>query len=110
VPKLFKLIGFFIKELFISNFRVAYDILTPVQRMTPAIIALPLDAKTDHEIVALATLLTFTPGTLSLKVSADRKTLYIHEMYIPGKDVEALKKKIKDGFEKRILELSRGHK
>lgn len=107
IPKLISFIAYFIKELFVSNFNVAYDVLTPVHRMNPAIIAVPLDASTDLEIVTLAALITLTPGTLSLEVSEDRKTLYVHEMYIPGGDVEAIRQKIKHGFERRILELTR---
>jgi multicomponent Na+:H+ antiporter subunit E len=106
-PKLIRYILFIIKELFVSSFRVAYDVLTPMHRMNPAIIAIPLDAKTDREIVTLATLITFTPGTLSLAISEDRKTLYVHEMYVPNNDIAASRKKIKEGFEKRLLELTR---
>ncbi len=106
-PKLVSYVVFIIKELFVSNFRVAYDVLTPVNHMNPAIIGIPLDANTDREIVTLATLITFTPGTLSLEISEDRKTLYVHEMYIPGGDVEAVRRKLKDGFERRLLELTR---
>ncbi len=106
-PKLISYILFIIKELFVCNFRVAYDVLTPVHHMNPAIIAIPLDAETDREIVTLATLITFTPGTLSLEVSKDRKFLYVHEMYIPNGDVEAVKRKIKDSYERRLLELTR---
>ena len=57
--------------------------------------------------MTLATLITFTPGTLSLEVSPDKKTLYVHEMYIPGNDVEAVRKKLKEGFERKLLELTR---
>jgi multicomponent Na+:H+ antiporter subunit E len=107
VPKMIKFIGFILKELLISNLRITYDVLTPGYRMNPAIIALPLDVQTDVEIVVLATLITFTPGTLVLKVSEDKKILYIHEMYIHNNDVEAVKKRIKNGFERKILEITR---
>lgn len=107
VPKIIDFIGFFLKEILISNLRITYDVLTPGYNMNPAIIALPLDVQTDIEILALATLITCTPGTLALKVSEDKRILYIHEMYIPGNDVEAVKKRIKNGFERRILEITR---
>lgn len=96
---------FFIKELIIANFRVAYDVLTPGYHMRPGILAVPLDAKTDLEITLLANLITLTPGTLSLDVSNDRRTLYIHAMY--ADDPEAVKHSIKHGFERRILEVLR---
>jgi multicomponent Na+:H+ antiporter subunit E len=48
-----------------------------------------------------------TPGTLSLDVSTDRRTLYIHVMYIDDDDLDLVRRKIKDGFERRVLEVLR---
>ena len=73
--------------------------------MRPGVVAIPLDAETDAEITLLANLITLTPGTLSLDVSDDRRVLYIHAMYVD--DVEELRRSIKDGFEKRVMELLR---
>jgi len=107
LPKMLEFIGFIIKELVVSSLRVAYDVLTRTSHLNPAIIAIPLDAESDREIVTLAVLITLTPGTLSLRVSEDRRTLYVHEMYITGGDVEEARRKIKDGYERRVLDLSR---
>ena len=95
----------FLKELALSTYRVAYDILTPTHYMKPGVIAFPLEAKTDAEITMLANVITLTPGTLSLDVSEDRKTLYIHAMYID--DPDALRREIKEGLEKKLLEMMR---
>lgn len=97
--------GFFVWQLVLSNLRVAYDIVTPRHHMRPGVVAIPLDARTDAEILTVATLITLTPGTLSLDLSPDRKVLYIHAMYID--DLEALRREIKEGFERRVLELMR---
>lgn len=97
--------GFFFKELVISTLRIAYDVLTPTHYMRPAVVGIPLDAQTDAEIAMLAIVVTLTPGTMALDVSEDRKTLWIHGMYVP--DPNALRKSIKQGFERRILELLR---
>lgn len=105
VGKVFSLLGFFVWELLQANLRVAYDVLTPRHLMHPGVIAVPLDAETDTEIALLSNLLTLTPGSLSLDVSADRKVLYVHAMYID--DAEEVRRKIKDGFERRILEVLR---
>ena len=99
------LLLFFIKGLIAANVRVAYDVFTPGYGMRPGILAVPLDAETDLEITLLANLITLTPGTLSLDVSHDRRTLYIHAMY--ADNPEAVKLSIKDGFERRILEVLR---
>jgi multicomponent Na+:H+ antiporter subunit E len=103
-PKLLIFILFFIWDLMKSNARVAYDVLTPRHHMRPAVSGVPLEAKTDAEITILANLLTVTPGTLSLDVSTDRSTLYIHAMYLD--DEEQLRAQIKD-LERRVIELLR---
>lgn len=95
----------FLKELMVSSYRVAYDICTPTHYAKPGVIAVPIDATTDEEIALLANVITLTPGTLSLDVSEDRKILYIHAMFID--DPDALRREIKEGLEKRLLELMR---
>jgi len=95
----------FLKELLISSVRVAYDVVTPTDYAKPGIIAVPIDAQTDLEITSLANIISLTPGTLSLDVSKDRKYLYIHVMFIDNPD--ELRREIKEGLEKRLLEMMR---
>lgn len=95
----------FIRELFEANLRLAYDVMTPTHYMRPAIVAIPLDVRSDFEITLLANLITLTPGTLTLHVSEDRSVLYIHSVYTP--DADRLRRSIKEGLERRILELTR---
>ncbi len=99
-------IAFFLKEVMIANLRVAHDVLTPPFYMQPRVIAVPLDAETDSEITLLANLISLTPGTLSLDVSADRRVLYVHAMY--AADPEAARREMKEGIEQRMLALLRG--
>jgi multicomponent Na+:H+ antiporter subunit E len=105
VGKVIGLLAFFVWELILANLRVAHDVLTPRHYMRPGVIAVPLEVMSDNEITMLSNLLTLTPGTLSLDVSADRKVLYVHAMYID--DVDEVRRKIKEGFERRILEVLR---
>jgi multicomponent Na+:H+ antiporter subunit E len=105
VGKVIGLLVFFVWELILANLRVAHDVLTPRHYMRPGVIAVPLEVMSDNEITMLSNLLTLTPGTLSLDVSADRKVLYVHAMYID--DVDEVRRKIKEGFERRILEVLR---
>lgn len=100
-----RFLGLFLKELAVSTARIAYDVLTPTAYMRPAVIGIPLDVETDVEIAMLAIVVTLTPGSLALDVSSDRKTLYVHVMY--AEDPETVRRDIKRGFERRILELLR---
>jgi multicomponent Na+:H+ antiporter subunit E len=107
VPRALRFAAFFIGQLLLANLRVAYDIVTPRHLMKPGVISIPLDAKTDPEIVLLANLITLTPGSVTLDLSSDRRTLYVHVMYLDGGDVETTRRRIKDSLERRVLEVLR---
>lgn len=96
---------FFMYELLKANLRVAWEVLTPGMSMSPAIVSIPLDVDSDLEILLLANIITLTPGTLSLDVSTDKQTLYVHAMYVY--DVDRFRRRIKNGFERRVAELFR---
>jgi len=92
----------FLWELSLSALRVARIVLRPTLTVRPGIIAYPLDVRTDREITALANLITLTPGTLSLDVSDDEKTLYVHAIMIEGEDGAETIREIKGSLEKHV--------
>lgn len=96
----------FLFELLLSALRVFKLVLTPdLSKLEPGFIAYPLTVDRDFEISMLANLITLTPGTLSVDVSDDRRTLYIHAIHVP--DPEELRTDIANGFERKILEAFR---
>ncbi|AVR44520.1 Na+/H+ antiporter subunit E [Christiangramia fulva] len=105
VPKLILLLVFFLYELVKANLEVAYEVITPKLNMTPGIIMVPLDVQSNMGITLLANMISLTPGTLSIDVSNDRKVLFVHAMYI--KDRDQFIYSIKNGFERRILEITK---
>ena len=70
--------------------------------LRPGIFAYPLKVGSDFEITLLANLITLTPGTLSVDVSDDRRTLFVHA--IDCSDVDKAIRDIRDGFERKIEE------
>jgi multicomponent Na+:H+ antiporter subunit E len=104
--RLLNLLVFFMWELLLANLRLAYDVSTPGYHLRPGVVAIPLEARTDTEITLLANMITLTPGSFSVDVSADRRVLYVHAMYL-DEDVDEFRRKIKHGFERRILEALR---
>ena len=103
--RLVEFVAYFAGQLVLSSLRVAVDIVTPRHRSRPGILGVPLDVETDTEITLLANLVSLTPGSLSLDVSEDRRTLFVHVMFL--EDPEAIRREIKQGFERRVLELLR---
>lgn len=95
---------YFLKELFVSSIRVAIDVIRPGEfKMHSGVVGVPLDVKSDFQITFLANMISLTPGTLSLDVSEDHKTLFIHCMYIDNDDPDAVRREIKSGMEKKVI-------
>lgn len=100
-----KLIVLFLYELFASSVQVIWDVLTPEHKSRPGIISVPLDVRGEMEILLVTNLISLTPGTLSLDVTEDEKTLYIHAMF--ADDPDAIRAQIKNGMEKWVIEAMR---
>jgi multicomponent Na+:H+ antiporter subunit E len=95
----------FLIELTTSAVRVGMLVIRPRLEVRPALIAYPLQVKTDVEITLLANLITLTPGTLSVDVSGDGKFLLIHAIDVT--DREELIASIRDGLEAKVREACR---
>jgi multicomponent Na+:H+ antiporter subunit E len=96
------LLAVFVYELVASSVRVAAYTLQPRLRMRSGIVAYPLDVTTDREITVLANLITLTPGTLTLGVSADQRTLYVHSMSVETDSGDEVVEDIKGSLEKHV--------
>lgn len=101
--RVLRFVGFALVAIVRSNLDVARIVLNPRHAFRPGIIAIPLDVQSDAGITLLANLITITPGTVTLDISSDRRTLYIH--VIDVQDPEAVRDVIKAQFERRVMEL-----
>lgn len=103
VWKVFGFILFAFWSIIKANIDVARIVLRPQLNINPGIIAVPLDVRSEIGITLLANLITLTPGTISIDISTDRDTLYVHCIDI--QDADALRADIKQSFERRVMEL-----
>ena len=87
----------FAKELLVANVQMAIMVLSPIRSLHPGIVAVPLEPLTDTQRTVLTSLITLTPGTLSLELSDDRRTLFVHTM--DARNPAGLITSIKSGFE-----------
>lgn len=100
-----KLLLIFARELTVSNFVVIGHIIRPKLAIRPGIFAYETALTSAWEVTLLSCLICLTPGTLTLDVSKDGKTLYIHAIDI--KDAELLVTQIRGTFEQAIMEVTR---
>ena len=92
-------------DIVVANLQIAWRVLNPWADIRPAMLAVPRSARTDLEITAVANLITLTPGTLSVDLSPDRSTLYVHVMDL--RDPKRFTRSLKRGLERRVLEVLR---
>jgi multicomponent K+:H+ antiporter subunit E len=72
-----------------SNITVARLILGHQRNITPRFVWVPLAIRDPHGIVALAGIVTMTPGTLSADLSDDRRHLLVHAFDIDDDAAQA---------------------
>ena len=103
-PKVISFIFYFLYELAKANVQVATDVINR-KNIKPGIVRVPMDAQTDLEITLLSNFINLTPGTVIIDISDDRKVVYIHSMIV--RDRESFIHSIKNGYERRLLEILR---
>jgi multicomponent Na+:H+ antiporter subunit E len=104
--KIFQLAGFliyFLWEVIVGALDVAVATLWPFRKLRPGIVAVPLDTRSATELTLLANVVTLTPGTMSIDVSPDGRTLYVHVLNMKSPD--AVRRAIKRGLETRLIRL-----
>ncbi|MHB1359120.1 MAG: Na+/H+ antiporter subunit E [Rhodocyclaceae bacterium] len=76
--------GVFLYDVLIANLAVARLILAGPRALRPAFVVVPLDLSNELAISLLANTICLTPGTVSARLSVDRRHLLVH-----GLDVES---------------------
>ncbi len=97
------LAGAFAYDIVASSVAVARVVLAPDPRPRPAIVVIPVDARTDWGVALFAYLVSLTPGSTCLHVADDRRSLYVHLLDAP--DIPERVAGIKVLYERWILEM-----
>ena len=97
------LLGTFLYDLVAASLAVARIVLAPRPMNRPAIVAVPVHARTEWGVALFAYLVSATPGSTCLHVADDRRTLYVH--FLDAPDVRARAADVKALYERWILQL-----
>ncbi len=92
----------FLVELVLSSVAVARAIILNDRSMRSAVVAVPLDLESRRDAALVANAVTLTPGTTSLHLSDDGRSLFVHVMDWKG-DAETADA-IKSRFERVLKE------
>lgn len=87
----FRIIGFlfwYAKEFVSANLSVTAEVLRPRARskMRPAIVAVPAASRSESEWTLISSLITLTPGTLTITISREHGILYVHGMFVESRE------------------------
>lgn len=98
--------GSFAWQFLVANFNVATVVLLrPRERLAPNYLTYDTSTLTPGEILLLCYCITLTPGTVSIRVSDDQKTLVIHAL--DAADPAAIRTAILRDLQKPILAFTR---
>ncbi len=97
------LLGIFLYDLVAASLTVARIVLARRRRNAPAIVAVPVAARTEWGAALFAYLVSATPGSTCLHVADDRRTLFVH--FLDAPDAPARAAEMKALYERRILQI-----
>lgn len=83
---LLHLAGHFAVKLVQSNLVLAWEVLTPRNRIVEGIVAVPLDEDADGIITLVANAVSLTPGTLTIEVRRAPTVLYVHVLHLRSRE------------------------
>ncbi|MBX3131380.1 MAG: Na+/H+ antiporter subunit E [Polyangiaceae bacterium] len=103
VPRILAYVALVAFDVFASNLRVTWLILSRGGRQSPVLVKVPLTLRDPFAITALASTISYTPGTVSVDVSEDRTHLLVHVFHTD--DPASVVAGIKSRYERRLLEI-----
>jgi multicomponent K+:H+ antiporter subunit E len=90
-------------DILTANITVARLIVWRADRLHPGFFTIPLEVKSDMAISLLANIISLTPGTLSARLSPDRRELLVHALHLD--DAAEQIATIKQRYERPLLEI-----
>jgi len=97
------LLATFAYDLVAASVAVARIVLAPRRSNQPAIVAVPVDARTEWGVALFAYFVSATPGSTCLHVADDRRTIYVHFLDAPDRQASAAG--MKALYERRIIQM-----
>ncbi len=91
-------------DILVANVIVAGLILfRKTESLDSKCVVVPLDLTSPEAITTLAGTITMTPGTVTIDLSADARSLLVHCLHAP--DAQGVIDDIKDRYERRLKEI-----
>ena len=100
---LFRLFPVFVWDVIVANVAVAWLVINVGRTPRANWIVIPLDISNEFAIWTLGSMITMTPGTVTAKLTPDRRKMLVHVLDTP--DPAAAVKTIKQRYEGPLKEI-----
>lgn len=90
-------------DIIVANFAVARIVLGNVDGIKSKFVDVPLDTNDPYVATILASIITLTPGTLSIDIDMDKRVVHIHGLDVPDRSL--LIDEIKTRYEAPLKEI-----
>ena len=97
-----RLLAVFAYDIVVANFLVARLVLGPNARLRQAFVRVSLDLRDEFGVALLASMVTLTPGTVSVDLDDEAWVLVVHAL--DTDDPEGLSALIKRRYERPLME------
>jgi multicomponent Na+:H+ antiporter subunit E len=84
---------YFLGQLVAASAIVAWEVVTPRNRINEGIVAVPIEGASDTLVTIVANAISLTPGTLTLEVDRDPTVLYVHVLHL--RDVDEVRRDVR---------------
>jgi len=98
-----RLFGIVIWDILMASIDVAKLVLGPLGKIKPAFVEIPLDMQDPFVGTLLASIVSLTPGTVSIDIDRSSWVLQVHALNVD--DTEALIHAIKTRYEQPLKEI-----
>jgi len=79
-------VGFVLYKLVEANLYLAWEIVTPQNRINVGVVAVPLRTESTTAAMIVANVITLTPGTITIESLGSPPVLYVNVMHLNDVD------------------------
>jgi len=92
-----------VADIVVANLEVAARVLGPISRLRPDFVDVPLDVRDPFVATILGSIVSLTPGTVSIDIDMERRILSVHALDVT--DGAVLAAEIKKRYEAPLKEI-----
>lgn len=88
-----RLLGRVLADIVVANLEVARQVVGPIGRLRPSFLEVPLDLEDSFVASIFGSIISLTPGTVSVDIDRERRVLLVHALHVEDADAAVARMK-----------------